>query len=203
MPVTVYLAKAEGETEAKHTVVACEGFDAAAGTGTKCEVEKQHNPILPETSELIAGTLSFLILLFFMWKFAYPAIAKTMEARSERIQNDLDEAEQAKQSADTVMSEYKAQLADARGEYNRIIEEARSQAERVKNDMIAATQAEVSDLKAKAAADVEAARNQAMASLRSSVGDIAIELAEKVVEKNLDRETNQRLVASFIDQVGG
>lgn len=201
MPVTVYLAKAE--EGAKPEVVACTGFDPATGAATGCKVEEQHNPILPETSELILGTASFLLLLVLMWKFGYPAISKAMEARSERIRKDLDDAEEAKGAAESVLSEYRAKLADAKAESNRIIEEARSQAERVKADMISATQAEVNDLKTKAQADVEAARTQAMASLRSSVGDIAIELAEKVVERNLDRDANRRLVDSFINQVGG
>ena len=197
MPITVTLVKA---SEGPKSDLSC---PAGAKATTECTAIAQHNPILPDTSELILGAASFLILLALMWKFGYPAIAKTMEARSARIQGDLDTAEQAKLAAEQVLSRYNADLADAKAESNRIIEEARSQAESVKADMIAATQTEVNDLKAKAAADVEAARNQAMASLRSSVGDIAIELAEKVVEKNLDRATNQALVASFIQQVGG
>ena len=199
MPITVSLVRAGG---GEGTAVTCGAFNKDTKSGTACEEVPASNPILPATGELVAGTAAFLILLALMWKFAFPAITKTMDARSERIQGDLDTAEQAKLQAEQVLSKYNADLADAKAESNRIIEEARSQAERVKADMIAATQAEVNDLKAKAAADVEAARTQAMASLRSSVGDIAIELAEKVVEKNLDRATNQALVASFIQQVG-
>jgi F-type H+-transporting ATPase subunit b len=197
MPITVTLVKAE---EGGHSELEC---PTTAKAVTECKPVEQHNPILPETSELILGSVSFLILLALMWKLGFPAIAKTMEARSTRIQSDLDAAEQAKLTAEQVLSKYNAELADAKSESNRIIEAARADAERVKADMIAATQNEVADLKNKAAADVEAARAQAMASLRSSVGDIAIELAEKVVEKNLDRATNQALVASFIQQVGG
>ena len=153
------------------------------------------------TPTLVLESLRLLVVVFL--KVGYPAVKKALEARTERIRTDLDEAEQAKQSAEGVLSEYKAQLADAKTESNRIIEEARVQAERVKTDMIAATQAEVNELKAKAAADIDAARTQAMASLRSSVSEIAIEIAEKVVEKNLDRDTNRHLVESFINQVGG
>jgi len=72
----------------------------------------------------------------------------------------------------------------------------------VKADVLAKTNDEVGELKSKATADIEAARSAALASLQSSVADIAIELAEKVVEKNLDRETNKRLIDSFITKVG-
>ena len=72
----------------------------------------------------------------------------------------------------------------------------------MKADVLESTNKEVADLKAKATQDIETARTAALASLQSSVASMAIELAEKVVEKNLDRETNQRLIDSFIDKVG-
>src|SRR5690349_8311084 len=53
------------------------------------------NPILPATNEIIWGGLAFLILLVVMWKFALPPVRKTMEARSDRIRNDLMQAEAA------------------------------------------------------------------------------------------------------------
>jgi F-type H+-transporting ATPase subunit b len=185
--------------------VKCAKFDPATKAGEECAQvpATTHSPILPETNELIYSIISFAVLALLFMKFAYPMVKKTMEGRTDKIRTDLDTAESAKTEAETVLSQYRAQLADAKSESNRIIEEARSQAERVKNDMIAATQAEVNELKAKAATDVETARTQAMASLRSSVSDMAIEIAEKVVERNLDRETNLRLVDSFINQVGG
>jgi F-type H+-transporting ATPase subunit b len=185
--------------------VKCTGFDEATHQATGCApaVATTHSPIIPETNELIYSLISFLVLAALFMKFAYPMVKKTMEGRTERIRTDLDTAEQAKVAAEQVLSKYNTELANAKAESNRIIEAARSDAERVKADMIAATQAEVNELKSKAAADVESARTQAMASLRGSVADIAIEIAEKVVEKNLDKATNQALVASFIQQVGG
>jgi F-type H+-transporting ATPase subunit b len=189
--------------EGGHTVL-CTTFDEAAHTAAGCEphVATTHSPILPETNELIYSILSFVLLAIVFLKFGFPAVKKMMTARTEKIRTDIDAAESAKVEADTVLNDYKAKLADAKSESNRIIEEARQQAERLKSEMIAATQTEVNDLKSKAAADVESARTQAMASLRSSVSEMAIEIAEKVVEKNLDRETNLRLVDSFITQVG-
>jgi F-type H+-transporting ATPase subunit b len=193
------------QAEGGGVTLLCEKFDSASHAGTACEehVATTHSPILPETNELIYSLISFIVLVLLFLKFAFPMVKKTMENRTEKIRTDLDTAETAKSEAETVLSQYRAQLADAKAESNRIIEESRQQAERVKTDMIAATQSEVNELKAKAAADVEAARTQAMATLRSAVSEMALEIAEKVVEKNLDRETNLRLVDSFINQVGG
>ncbi len=173
---------------------------AAAAEGGESVTSK--NPIVPELFELIYGTIAFLVLVFLFLKFAYPAVQKGMEARTERIRKDLDQAERAKTEAESLLDEYKKQLADAKSESNRIIDEARQQAEKVKADITESANREVAEQKAKATEDIEAARNAAIASLQTSVASMAIELAEKVVEKNLDRETNQRLIDSFIEKVG-
>lgn len=160
------------------------------------------NPIVPEPFELIYGIIAFLVLVALFIKFAYPAVQKGLDARTERIRNDLEQAEKAKTEAESVLADYKKQLADARTESDKVIEEARKQGETVKNDIINKANNEAAEIKSKASADIESARTAALASLQTSVAEIAIELAEKVVEKNLDRETNKRLIDSFIAKVG-
>ena len=160
------------------------------------------NPIIPEMNELIYSLIAFAVLLLLFKKFAFQPVKKGMEARTERIRKDLDQAEKAKSEAESILDEYKKQLADAKNESNRIIDEARQQAEKVKADLTESANKEVAELKAKATQDIETARNAALASLQSSVASMAIELAEKVVEKNLDKETNRRLIDSFIEKVG-
>ncbi len=93
--------------------------------------------VLPHTEELIAGILAFLIVFFFAWKWALPSINKTLEARQQAITGQLDEAEEAKRQAESLLADYKAQLADAKAEGNRIIEEARQAGEQLKADIAA------------------------------------------------------------------
>ena len=163
---------------------------------------ESHNPIVPELNELVYSLIAFAVLALLFKKFAYQPVKKGMEARTERIRKDLDQAEKAKSEAESILDEYKKQLADAKNESNRIIDEARQQAEKVKSDLTESANKEVAELKAKATEDIETARNAAIASLQSSVASMAIELAEKVVEKNLDKDTNRRLIDSFIEKVG-
>jgi len=172
--------------------------EAAAGG----EAATSHNPIVPELNELVYSLIAFAVLIFLFKKFGFKPIQDGLNARTERIRADLDQAEKAKTSAEGVLAEYTKQMGDAKAEADRIVDEARKQAEKVKADVLAKTNDEVGQLKAKATADIEAARTAALASLQGSVADIAIELAEKVVEKNLDRETNKRLIDSFIATVG-
>jgi F-type H+-transporting ATPase subunit b len=175
---------------------------AAEAGGAAAEGATSKNPIVPELNELVYSLIAFVVLIVLFKKFAFKPIQEGLEARTKRIRDDLDTAESAKTQAESVLADYKKQLADAKAESDKIIDEARKQAEKVKDDVIAKANDEAAEIKAKASADIEAARASALASLQTSVAEIAIELAEKVVEKNLDRETNKRLIESFIAQVG-
>ena len=160
------------------------------------------SPIIPETSELVWGVISFAVLCFAMMKFAYPALKKSMDARANRIRENLDDADRVKAEAETVLEEYKRQLADARNESNRIIEEARQTADQLRRDLMQRAETEVAELRQRARDDIAAAQERAMADLRNTVGTLAIELAEKVVEANLDRDANMRLIERYIQSVG-
>ena len=160
------------------------------------------SPIIPETSELVWGVISFAVLAFAMMKFAYPALKKSMDARANRIRENLDDADRVKAEAETVLEEYKRQLADARNESNRIIEEARQTADQLRRDLMQRAESEVGELRQRARDDIASAQERAMADLRNTVGTLAIELAEKVVEANLDRDANMRLIERYIQSVG-
>lgn len=160
------------------------------------------SPILPELNEIIWGAVGFFIVFGAIAKFGYPAMKKGMNARTERIQGDLDAAETQRTEAGTVLAEYQAQLAEARTESARIIEEARQSADEVKANLVAKAETDAAEMRTRAAADVETAKAQAMTDLRSEVATLAIGAAEQVVGRNLDQETNTALVEAYIDQVG-
>jgi F-type H+-transporting ATPase subunit b len=170
---------------------------AAASTET---VSK--NPILPSVPELVWGSLSFIVVFVLMRMYAFPAVKKTMDARTDRIRDSLDSAEKAKDDAEAVLEDYQRQLADAKNESNRIIEEARQTAESLRRDLMAKAEAEAADLRARATADIEAAKNRAMAEMRTQLTDLTISLAEKVVKRSIDRESNTALVDDYIDSIG-
>jgi F-type H+-transporting ATPase subunit b len=159
------------------------------------------NPILPATSELVWGSVSFAALLFLLYRFAYPQIRQMMDNRTERIRSDLQAAEGAKGEAEQVLAEYRAQLNDARAEAGRIIEEARQAADRLKRDQEARLQTELAELRARAIADIESAKAQAVADLRGEVAQLALGAAETVVQHSLDEATQTQLIEDYINQV--
>lgn len=160
------------------------------------------NPIMPEINEVLWGAFAFFVLFgLIAWK-GYPAIKGAMDARAQKISDDLEAAERSKVEQETVLTQYQAQLADARTEASRIIEDARVQAEQVRRDLIAKAEAEATELRQRNAEQVAAERGRVMGEMQGQVAALAIELAEKVVESNLDREANTRLIESYISSVG-
>jgi F-type H+-transporting ATPase subunit b len=160
------------------------------------------NPILPHWDEVFWGSVCFAIVFAILaWK-AWPAIKKALQDREDRIEADLERAEGAKNEAEASLADYQRQLADARNEAGRIIEEARLAADQVRKDLIARAEADAAEQRARAQDDIRLATERAMADLQGRVTELSIELAEKVVERNLDRDTQIALIESYINQVG-
>jgi F-type H+-transporting ATPase subunit b len=166
------------------------------------EPQQAPNPILPAGNEIIWGALAFALLFIFIAKVGYPAVKKGLDARADKIRGSLDEAEKAKDEANSILEQYRGQLADAKGESSRIIEEARQAADKLRQDLKKQAEAEVAEIKQRAQDDIAAQVERAMGDLRARVADMTIELTEKVVQRNLDRETNLALIERFIDEAG-
>jgi F-type H+-transporting ATPase subunit b len=154
--------------------------------------------VLPHPEELIAGILAFAIVFFFVWKWALPTINKTLEARQEAITGQLSEAETAKREAEALLADYKAQLAEAKAEGNRIVEEARVAGEQMKAEIIAKANDEADQLIEKARAEADSERSRALSEARREVGEISVDLAEKIVGESLDADAHKGLVERYL-----
>ncbi len=166
-------------------------------------VAAESNPIVPSMNELVWGAMASLLLFYLAAKFGYPQVKKAMDARSERIRKTLDEAEGAKDEAQSILEQYRSQLNDAKNESARIIEEARQAADKLRQDLKRQAEEEVNDLKERAQQDINTQVERAKSDLQARVAELSIELAEKVVERELDRETNMALIESFIRETEG
>ncbi len=159
--------------------------------------------LYPHWEELAVGALAFAVLFFFMWKWVIPRVGALLEERSQKIQGELEQAESTRGEADALLADYRAQLAGAREEANRIIEEARQTADQVRIDLQAKAEQESQATVARAQDEIRAERDRVFEELRTQVGDIAVELAGRVVGQSLDKKAHTRLIDEYIDQVAG
>jgi F-type H+-transporting ATPase subunit b len=157
--------------------------------------------LYPHAAELIVGAIAFAILFFFMWKWVLPRLNTMLEERRAKIQGELENAESTRGEADELLAEYRSQLASARDEANRIIEEARETADQVRMDLQRKAEQEAQATVARAQEEIRAERDRVFQELRGQVGDIAVELAGRVVGQTLDKDTHERLIDEYIDEV--
>lgn len=160
------------------------------------------NPILPATGEIIWSLLSFGVLMLLLAKWAYPPVKKMMTDRSEKIRGDLDAAELARTEAQRTLEEYREQLAQARRDATHILDEARETAEAVRAELLAKAEEEAAGVRARNEEALRIERQRVIAELRSEVGSLALELAEKIIDAEVDRAASQALIDSFISEIG-
>jgi F-type H+-transporting ATPase subunit b len=163
--------------------------------------EQEGIELMPETPELIWGLVAFLLLLGIMYKFVFPNANQMLEERSAAIVGKMEEADTKLAEAEEARGRFEAQLADARGEANRIIEDAKSTAESLRADVVRKAEAEAAAIVERAQADIAAERERALQELRTQVGVISVELASRIVERELDAGTHQVLVDEYIQRL--
>ncbi|MFQ5967284.1 MAG: F0F1 ATP synthase subunit B [Acidimicrobiia bacterium] len=157
--------------------------------------------ILPQTEELIWGAIAFAVLALLIWRFAGPAIKNTLDARQAAVTGSLEDAETAKQEAQSLLEDYRQQLAQAQDESNRIIGQARQTADAIRQETVDRANAEAEEIRQKAREDAAAEMERAREGLRSEVANLSIDLAERVVQESLDRETQLGLVERYIEEL--
>ncbi len=157
--------------------------------------------LYPHWEELLVGALAFAILFYFVWKWVLPRVSALLEERRDKIQGDLERAEETRRQAEQELAGYRQQLANAREESNGIIEEARKTAEQLRADIQARAEREAAATVAKAQEEIRAERDRVFQELRGEIGEIAVTLAGRVVGESLDAKAHQRLIDGYIDEV--
>jgi F-type H+-transporting ATPase subunit b len=154
--------------------------------------------LYPKLSELILGAIAFAILFVFMARWVLPRINQTLEARRDKIQGDLEKAEQTRQEAEKELSDYRQQLVGAREETNRIIEET---AESMRKDLTAKAQEEYDQILARAQDEIRAERDRVFQELKAQVGDLSLALVGRVIGESMDQKRQRKLVDQYIDEL--
>ncbi|MEV6653027.1 F0F1 ATP synthase subunit B [Streptomyces sp. NPDC051219] len=164
--------------------------------------EEPQSPLIPPIPELIVGLLAFAIVFFFLAKKLLPNINKVLEERHAAIEGGIEKAEAAQTEAQSVLEQYKAQLAEARHEAARLRQEALEQGTALKEELRAEGQRQREEIIAAGHAQIEADRKAAANALRRDVGRLATELAGKLVGESLEDYARQsRTIDRFLDEL--
>lgn len=146
--------------------------------------------------------VTFIILIALIKHFAWGPVTEMMEKRAEKIANDIDSAEDARKKAEELAAKRESALKDSHVEASKIIDRAKQNGEQQKASIVSAAQAEVDTLKQNAKKDIAQEREEALANVKNDVAALSVEIASKIIQKELDAKDQEALVDSYIEGLG-
>lgn len=146
---------------------------------------------------IVVFGIFFAVLSFVVW----PKILKALREREEKQQQDLQSAEQARTEAKQTLEQYQQQLAEARQEARQVLDEARKDAEQMRSKMLADAEREMNQLRQRATDDIELAKRQAVQELHTTSAELATQVAEKILQRQINEEDTQRLVEQSLEEL--
>jgi F-type H+-transporting ATPase subunit b len=145
---------------------------------------------------------AFIILLLLIKHFAWGNITQIFQKRADQIAKDIDEAENSRTKAEQLANQRETELANSRNEATQIIQNAKDSASISRQNMLADAEEEVARKKEQAKSDITQEREEALSSLKGDVADLSLQIASKILNKELTSEGHQELIDSFVSKLG-
>ena len=146
--------------------------------------------------------ITFLILLVVLKKIAWRPILDALESREKEIKDALNLAEKARVEAEKVSSDYEKSMKDAQIKSQKIISDSRLAAERVKSEIEKTAALKAESMIENAKEQINSEKENAIKDMRDIAIDLSIDIASKVIERNIDSEENRRLAEEAINNIG-
>ncbi|WP_276875003.1 F0F1 ATP synthase subunit B [Dialister micraerophilus] len=151
---------------------------------------------------LLIQILNFIILVAILGHFAYKPIIKVLDARKQRIQNDLDSAAASKADAAKLKDSYEEQLRNAQAKAQEIVTQAVKEAKVKAEEQIEAAHIAIEQEKENATKQIERERKDALDDLKAQVAVLSCDIAAKIISKNMTPEENGRIIEDSITKLG-
>jgi len=146
--------------------------------------------------------VTFVILLVLLAKFAFKPIAQALDTRGQKIKQSIDDAEKSRAEAKKLMEDYQKQIAEARTEAGKVIEEARQLGERVRKEVVEKANAEASAVAQRAQEEIVRQKEKGIQELKDTVAALSVQIASKVIEKEVNEATHRQLIDTLIKDLG-
>ena len=147
---------------------------------------------------LLNLVLTFLILK----KFLFKPVNKMIDERQKEIDDLYADAAGAKTEAENLRADYTRKLAEAKDTSAQILSDAAREANLRGEEILRQARADADALREKAGADIELERKKALNDVNGDISRIALDIAEKVVERELDEKDQERLIEGFLRDMG-
>ena len=150
----------------------------------------------------IIQIINLFIQVFLIKKFLFKPIHEILEKRRNLADKEIKEAREAKDEADSLKTQYEDSLTNAHAEAAQIVSDAQKEAQQKADTLVHEAEAEAQSIKARAAADIEQEKKKAINEAKDEIGSLAMEIAGKVVEKEISESDHKKLIDDYITKVG-
>lgn len=145
--------------------------------------------------------VSFGILLWVLYKFAFPPILEALETRERKIRDSIEQAEQNRATAEQRLAEYEAKLNGAAQEAEAIVAEAKAKAQWLLEENEQRLRTESERIRTETTQEIERERRKALQDIRAEAADLALTVAERVLERSLSDDDHRRLAQQAVQAV--
>ncbi len=183
------------------TAIAASALAATPLLAQEQEVHEPVNLLSPNTGLMFWTLLIFVVLLVILARYAFKPLTAAVEAREAALEKAISDAKAARDEANKLLAEQTKALETARAEAQRVVADSRVTGEKLRNEMLEQTKVQQHELLERARAEIDNERKRAIADLRREAVELALAGATKVIERNLDDQTNRKLVESFLATV--
>jgi len=152
--------------------------------------------------QIIISLINLLILFLILKKFLFKPVQKIMDTRRAQVQKMYSDAESDKADAGKMKQEYEQRLTTAREEADTLVKNAVATAQRKGEQTLNDARNEAARLKQKAEKEIEQQKKQMISGVVSDISDLAVGIASKIVEREIDQKDYDAFVDDFIRNVG-
>jgi F-type H+-transporting ATPase subunit b len=160
------------------------------------------NPLVQVDPGLFIWTIiTFLVLLALLAKFAWRPLLEALEARQNAIRKSLDDAQQAKEELERLHVESAQIIQRARVDAEAIISQSRSDGDRLREELRQKARAEAEHIVKNAERQIQLETSRALEQIRHEAIDLSVMIASKIIQRNLSKEDNEKLIDQALEQV--
>ena len=160
------------------------------------------NPLVqPDPGLYIWTIIVFLVLLFLLMKFAWKPLLAMLEKREDNIKQSLADAEKARDELVNVKEDTEKLLNEARTESQAIVAAGKKNAERMQEEIVDKAQSKSDALLADAKKQIQLEKDRAITDVRAEVVNLSMQVAEKLIKKNLSKEDNLKLINESLSSI--
>ena len=151
--------------------------------------------------EIITQLINLLLLFLLLKHFLFKPVQNILNARQAEIDKSYADAETAQTRAEELRDEYEKRISDAKAEAADIAKAASRKAQAHYDEVVGTAKADAARLREKAEAQIEQEKKKAMNELKDEISGIAVDIASKVVEREIDEKDHEELISEFIKGV--